>query len=87
MSDEDRVTRMGENTKGKLRGFISRIENIEAEQAELAADKREVYAEAKTFGFDTKIIRKAIAKRKQDPDEAAEQEALLEMYLDAVGLD
>jgi len=63
--------------------FIARIERLEAEKAELASDIRDVYGEMKTFGLDTKVMRKVIALRKQDANERAEQEALLELYLEA----
>lgn len=87
LSDADRVTQMGDNTRAKLKGYIERIERLEADKTEIAADIREVYAEIKTFGFDTKIVKKVIAVRKVEASERAEQEALLEMYLNAVGLD
>jgi uncharacterized protein (UPF0335 family) len=77
---------MGGNVKEKLKAYVARIERLEAEKTELTADIREVYAESKTFGFDTKILRKTIALRKIDAAERAEQEALLDLYLDAVGL-
>ena len=84
MTDEQRSESMGEATREKLKQFIARIERLEAEKTELMADIREVYAEAKTFGFDTKILRKTIATRKMDRAEREEQEALLELYLGAV---
>ena len=84
MSDSDRAQSMGQATREKLKQFVARIERLEAEKAEIATDIREVYAEVKTFGFDTKVMRKLIAKRKQDPNERAEQEALLELYEGAV---
>ena len=88
MSDSDRAEHMGGATREKLRQFIARIERLEAEKAECAADIREVYAEVKAFGFDTKVLRKVITRRKQDASERAEQEALLELYEGAVeGLD
>ena len=83
ISDSERVENMGGATREKLRQFIARIERLEAEKAELTADVREVYAEVKAFGFDTKVMRKLIALRKQDADERAEQEALLDLYLEA----
>ena len=83
MSDSDRADQMGQATREKLRQFIARIERLEAEKAELAADIRDVYGEMKTFGLDTKVMRKVIALRKQDAAERAEQEALLELYLEA----
>ena len=84
LSDSDRADQLGQATREKLKQFISRIERLEAEKAELAADIREVYAEVKTFGLDTKIMRKVVALRKQEPGERAEQEALLDMYMDVV---
>lgn len=83
MSDSDRADQMGQATREKLRQFIARIERLEAEKAELASDIRDVYAEMKTFGLDTKVMRKVIALRKQDENERAEQEALLDIYLEA----
>lgn len=87
MSDEQRADTMGEATREKLKQFVARIERLEAEKAELGADLREVYAEVKTFGFDTKVMRKVISLRKQDAMERAEQEALLDMYFEVVGDD
>lgn len=84
ISDEQRADSMGEATREKLKQFIARIERLEAEKAELAADIREVYSEAKTFGFDTKILRKTVSMRKIDSHERAEQEALLELYMSAI---
>ena len=84
MSDNDRAESMGGATREKLRQFVARIERLEAEKAELAADIREVYAEVKSFGFDTKVLRKIVALRKQDENERAEQEALLDLYMGAL---
>ena len=75
---------MGDATREKLKQFIARIERLEAEKEELAADIGEVYSESKTFGFDTKILRKVIALRKIEASERAEQEALIELYMNAV---
>ncbi len=83
-TDEHRAESMGEATRDKLKQFIARIERLEAEKTELAADIREVYSEAKTFGFDTKILRKTVSLRKIEAHERAEQEALLELYMDAI---
>lgn len=83
MSDSDRADQMGQATREKLRQFIARIERLEAEKAELATDIRDVYSEMKTFGLDTKVMRKLISLRKQDENERAEMEALLELYLEA----
>jgi len=75
---------LGQATREKLKQTIARIERLEAEKAELAADIREVFAEAKSFGFDTKTLRKVISLRKIEAHERAEQEALLELYMGAV---
>jgi uncharacterized protein (UPF0335 family) len=84
ISDADRADQMGQATREKLKQFIARIERLEAEKAELATDIREVYSEVKSFGFDTKVMRKVISLRKQDAAERAEQEALLDMYMEVV---
>lgn len=84
MSESERADTMGQATREKLKQFIARIERLEAEKAELAADIREVYAEVKTFGFDNKILRKVVSLRKLEAHERAEQEALLDMYMEAI---
>lgn len=70
----------------QLKSYIERIERLEAEKAELAADIREVFAEAKGNGFDVKIMRQLLKLRKMDRDEAAEQETLLDVYKRAIGM-
>jgi uncharacterized protein (UPF0335 family) len=70
----------------QLRAFVERIERMEEEKASIAADIKEIYAEAKGNGFDTKILRKLLAIRKQDANERAEQEAILELYMAALGM-
>ena len=84
MTDEQRSESMGQATREKLKQFIARIERLEAEKTELAADIREVYSEAKMFGLDTKILRKTVSLRKIEAHERAEQEALIELYMDAI---
>ena len=85
LTDEQRAEQFGQATKEKLRQYVDRIERLEAEKAELAADIREVYGEVKDFGLDPKIVRKVVALRKKDASERAEEEALLDMYIDVVG--
>ena len=68
----------------RLKSFIQRIERLEEEKKNLTADTREVYAEAKSGGFDPKIMRKVISLRKLDKAERQEQEALMQVYLDAI---
>ena len=70
----------------QIKAFIERIERLEEEKASIAGDIKEVYAEAKGNGFDTKVLRKVVAIRKQDHAERMEQEALLELYLTALGM-
>ena len=71
---------------GQLRALIERIERLEEEKAELAADIREVYAEAKGNGFDTKVMRQIVRIRKQDSNERQEQEAIRDLYMHALGM-
>ena len=72
--------------QGQLRSFIERIERLEEEKKAIAADIKEVYGEAKATGFDTKIMRKVVALRKKDTAERQEEEALLDLYLGALGM-
>lgn len=71
----------------RLKSFIERIERLEEEKAALTADLREVYAEAKATGFDTKIMRQVVKLRKMDSNDRQEQEELLDLYKRAVGLE
>jgi uncharacterized protein (UPF0335 family) len=73
-------------TADELRQFIERIERLDAEKKDLADQQKEVMAEAKGRGYDTKIIRKVISLRKREPDDIAEEEAVLEMYKEALGM-
>jgi uncharacterized protein (UPF0335 family) len=70
----------------QLRAFIERVERLESEKAAISTDIKEVYAEAKGNGFDTKVMRKIVNIRKQDENERAEQEAILSTYLAAMGM-
>ncbi|MDE0537740.1 MAG: DUF2312 domain-containing protein [Rhodospirillales bacterium] len=71
----------------RLRSFIERIERLEEEKAALGADIREVYSEAKSVGFDSKIIRQVVRLRKLDGSDRREQEELLDLYKTALGMD
>ncbi len=73
-------------TADELRQFIERIEHLDAEKRDLAEQQKEVMAEAKARGYDTKVIRKVIAMRKRDKDDLAEEEAILELYKAALGM-
>ena len=73
-------------TAAELRQFIERVEQLDAEKADIQEQRKEVLAEAKGRGYDTKILLKVVALRKRKPDEIAEEEAVLEMYRQAVGI-
>jgi uncharacterized protein (UPF0335 family) len=73
-------------TADELRQFIERFEHLEAEKKDIADQQKEVMAEAKGRGYDTKVLRKIIAMRKRKPDEIAEEEAMLEVYKAALGM-
>ena len=70
----------------ELRQFIERVEQLDAEKRDLAEQQKEVMAEAKGRGYDTKVMRKVIALRKRKPDEIAEEEAIMDMYKSALGM-
>ncbi|MEN8708683.1 MAG: DUF2312 domain-containing protein [Paracoccaceae bacterium] len=73
-------------TSQELRQFIEQFEQLDAEKAKLAELQKEVMAEAKGRGYDTKVMRKIVALRKRDRDEIAEEEAILDMYKEALGM-
>jgi uncharacterized protein (UPF0335 family) len=73
------------HAQGQLKSIIERIERLEEDKAGVQADLKEVYAEAKGNGFDTKIIRKVVRLRKQDRAQRQEEDALLDLYLSAIG--
>jgi uncharacterized protein (UPF0335 family) len=70
----------------QLRSIIERIERLEEEKKEVAEQIKEVYAEAKGNGFDTKILRKVISLRKKSAEDRSEEEAMLDLYLQALGM-
>jgi len=72
--------------KDQLRSFVERIERLEEEKAALSADIREIYSEAKGTGFDTKVMRQVVRLRKLDRADRQEQEAILDLYLGALGM-
>ena len=71
--------------QGKLKSLIERIERLEEDKAAVSADLNEVYAEAKGEGFDVKIVRKVVRLRKQDAAKRQEEEALIDLYISAIG--
>ena len=75
-----------EGAKDRLRSFVERIERLEEEKASLAEDIREVYAEAKSTGFETKALREIVRIRRLDDHERQEREGLLATYMHALGM-
>jgi uncharacterized protein (UPF0335 family) len=73
-------------TAGELRQFIERFERLDEEKKAIAEHQKEVMAEAKGRGYDTKVLRKLIALRKKDPADVSEEEAILEVYKEALGM-
>lgn len=82
----EKPSNQGGITGERLKSFIERVERLEEEKAALAADIKDVYSEAKSAGFDTKIIRQIVRIRKADPQDRKEQEELLELYMQAIGM-
>ena len=70
----------------ELRQFIEQFEQLEAEKKDIAERQKEVMTEAKARGYDTKVMKKIVALRKRDRDDIAEEEAILEMYKQALGM-
>ena len=70
----------------EIRSFIERYESFEAQKSDLMAEMKEVMAEAKGRGYDTRVLRKIIAIRKRDKDDLAEEEAILDLYKAALGM-
>ena len=83
MENDDTMYRV---TAAELRQFVERYERLEAEKQDIADQQKEVKAEAKARGYDTKVMMKIIALRKRDPDDIAEEEAVEQMYRDALGM-
>jgi uncharacterized protein (UPF0335 family) len=72
--------------KDQLKAIVERIEHLEEDKKAIADDIKDVYAEAKGNGYDTKALRKIIRLRKQDKNQRAEEEAILETYMHALGM-
>jgi uncharacterized protein (UPF0335 family) len=72
--------------KDQLKSIVERVERLEEEKTALSGDIKEVYAEAKGNGFDTKIVRQVVRLRKMDTTEREERDALLDLYMSALGM-
>ena len=73
-------------TADELRQFIERAEQLASEKKDITEQEKELFAEAKGRGYDTKVMRKVIALRKRNADDVAEEEAIIDMYLVALGM-
>ena len=85
MSDDDNFSTTTV-AAGQLKSIVERIERLEEEKKEVADQIKEVYAEAKGNGFDAKTLRKVVSLRKKSSDEREEEEAMLDLYLSALGM-
>jgi uncharacterized protein (UPF0335 family) len=83
--DASSIDTINATAQGKLKSLIERIERLEEDKAAVANDLKEVYAEAKGEGFDVKIVRKVVRLRKQDTAKRQEEEALIDLYISAIG--
>lgn len=83
---KDEGTDVGGIAADRLRSIIERIERLEEERKALASDIKDIYAEAKSAGFDVKVVRQIISIRKKEPAEVEEQETLLDLYRRALGM-
>lgn len=86
VDDEDHYVVQGNVDGSRLKSLIDRIERLEEERKSLASDIKDIYAEAKSGGFEVKILRQLIRLRKQEPNEIEEQETLLDIYKRAIGM-
>jgi uncharacterized protein (UPF0335 family) len=82
----EKVTETGGIAADRLRSIIERIERLEEERKALGGDIRDIYAEAKSAGFDVKVLRQLISIRKKEPADVEEQETLLDVYRRALGM-
>ena len=83
--DASSIDTLSATAQGQLKAIVERIERLEEDKAAVMADLKEVYAEAKGNGYDVKILRKVVRIRKQDRAKRMEEEAVLDLYLNAIG--
>ena len=84
LGDETESSNIGGAARDHIKAFVQRIERLEEDKANVAADIREVYSEVKSMGFDPKVMRKVISLRKIELQERQEMEALLDLYMGAL---
>lgn len=83
--DLARIDVLNSSAQGQLQSIIDRVERLEVEKAEVAEQIKEVYSEAKGNGFDVKVIRKVVQRRKIDRAKRLEEDAILDLYLSSIG--
>jgi len=83
--DSSHIDVLNTTAQGQLKSIIERIERLEEEKKEVSEQIKEVFAEAKGNGFDVKVLRKVVRIRKQDRAKRLEEEAILDLYLSAIG--
>ena len=83
--DSSEIDVLNSTAQTQLKSIIERIERLEEDKAAVSADLKEVYLEAKGNGFDVKVLRKVVRLRKQDKAKRQEEEALIDLYLSAIG--
>ncbi|HMQ94553.1 MAG TPA: DUF2312 domain-containing protein [Amaricoccus sp.] len=83
---EDEATSQYKVTAGELRQFVERYERLDQEKKDIAEQQKEVMAEARARGYDVRVLKKLIALRKRDSSEVSEEEAILELYRQALGM-
>jgi uncharacterized protein (UPF0335 family) len=83
--DSSSIDILNSTAQGRLKAIVERIERLEEDKAAISGDLKEVYLEAKGEGFDVKILRKVVRLRKQDKAKRQEEEALLDLYMSAIG--
>ncbi|MEO0678850.1 MAG: DUF2312 domain-containing protein [Pseudomonadota bacterium] len=86
MADDVDLSPVATVAAQQLRGLVEGIERLEAEKAEIGGRIKEVYDEAKALGFDVKTLRTLISMRKKKPEERSEEEAMLDLYMNALGM-
>ncbi len=84
--EEDGAAVQYKVTAGELRQFIERFERLEAEKKDIADQQKEVMAEARGRGYDVRVMKKLIALRKREPSDVSEEEAILQLYREALGM-
>ena len=83
---EDQASVQYRVTAGELRSFVERFERLEAEKKDITDQQKEVMAEARGRGYDVRVLRKLISLRKREPEEVSEEEAILDLYKQALGM-